>query len=147
MFHRIKSVTALENFILFIRFEDGTVKKYDVKPLFHKFKPFEELKNNIELFNQVKIDVKGYGISWNDDIDLSCNELWENGAQFDPFDGLLSTKQATDIWQLNESSLRKAIEYGKLVVGSDVKKFGKQWIVTYDAMKREYGSPNKKVED
>ncbi len=23
----------------------------------------------------------GYGISWNDEIDLSCDELWENGIE------------------------------------------------------------------
>ena len=27
-----------------------------------------------------KVDVGGYGIRWNDTIDLSCNELYENGA-------------------------------------------------------------------
>lgn len=56
-----------------------------------------------------------------------------------PFDGLLSFKEATDQWKLNESTLRKAISYGKLVDGIDVKKFGKQWIITIEAMEREYG--------
>ena len=56
-----------------------------------------------------------------------------------PFDGLLSFKEATDRWGLNESTLRKAVAYGKLVEGVDCKKFGKQWIVTEQAMIREYG--------
>jgi len=25
------------------------------------------------------VDASGFGIFWNDEIDLSCNELWENG--------------------------------------------------------------------
>ncbi|WP_199647569.1 DUF2442 domain-containing protein [Peptoclostridium sp. AF21-18] len=29
----------------------------------------------------MKIDTGGYGIIWNDDIDLSCNELYENGKE------------------------------------------------------------------
>lgn len=58
-----------------------------------------------------------------------------------PFDGLLSSKQATDAWGLSESALRKSISYGKLIEGVDAKKFGKQWIVTEDAMRREYGNP------
>lgn len=29
--------------------------------------------------NLVKADKGGYGISWNDEIDLSCDELWEIG--------------------------------------------------------------------
>ena len=45
------------------------------------------------------------------------------------------------LWGLNESTLRKAIAYGKLVNGVDVCKFGKQWVVSMDAMKREYGDP------
>ena len=58
-----------------------------------------------------------------------------------PFEGLLSFKEATDLWGLNESTLRKAISYGKLRNGIDVQKFGKQWLITLDAMVREYGEP------
>ena len=58
-----------------------------------------------------------------------------------PFDGLLSFFDATSIWGLNESTLRKAINYGKLKPGIDALKFGKQWVVTRDAMIREYGQP------
>lgn len=46
---------------------------------------------------------------------------------------------ATELWGLNESTLRKAVTYGKLVNGIDVCKFGKQWEVSTEAMKREYG--------
>ncbi|HEX3018533.1 MAG TPA: helix-turn-helix domain-containing protein [Caproicibacter sp.] len=62
-----------------------------------------------------------------------------------PFDGLMSFKDATDKWGLNESTLRKAVSYGKLIEGIDVKKFGKQWIITEEAMTRLYGNP--KAED
>lgn len=55
------------------------------------------------------------------------------------FDGLLSFKEATDLWHLNESTLRKAVSYGKLQENIDVKKFGKQWVITIEAMQREYG--------
>ena len=88
------------------------------------------------------VDVGGYGIVWNDDVDLSCDELWENGKEIKtPFDGLLSMNDATTIWGLNESTLRKAISYGKLRNGVDVCKYGKQWVVSIDAMNREYGNP------
>lgn len=58
-----------------------------------------------------------------------------------PFDGLMSFGDATTLWSLNESTLRKAIAYGKLVNGVDVCKFGKQWVVSMAAMIREYGNP------
>lgn len=62
-------------------------------------------------------------------------------AANNPFDGLLSFADATERWGLNESTLRKAVSYGKLVEGADCKKFGKQWIVAEAAMRREYGEP------
>lgn len=46
------------------------------------------------------------------------------------------------LWSLNESTLRKAISYGKLIEGVDVCKFGKQWVVSAKAMRREYGEPS-----
>ena len=107
---------------------------------------FDELKDNQSEFACVSVDVGGYGIVWNDDLDLSCDELWENGVQVDtPFDGLMAFSDATELWGLNESTLRKAIAYGKLVNGVDVCKFGKQWVVSVDAMKREYGNGHERV--
>ena len=50
-------------------------------------------------------------------------------------------RQETFLWNLNESTLRKAITYGKLVNGVDVFKLGKQWVISVTAMKREYGEP------
>jgi len=39
---------------------------------------------------------------------------------------------------LHESTLRKAVEYGKLVPGIDVCNLGKQWVITKEALEREY---------
>lgn len=73
---------------------------------------------------------------------LSCDELWENRTEITtPFDGLMAFSDATALWGLNESTLRKAVSYGKLRDGVDVCKFGKQWVVSMDAMRREYGNP------
>ena len=141
MFHKVKNVFPLPDFKLSVQFSEGATKIYDVKPLFDKIPAFAELKNNPEEFSCVTVDVGGYGIIWNDDLDLSCDELWENGVKIEtPFDGLIAFSDATELWGLNESTLRKAITYGKLVNGVDVCKFGKQWVVSIDAMQREYGS-------
>ena len=40
-----------------------------------------------------------------------------------------------------KSTLRKAVSYGKIVPGIDARKYGKQWVVTLEAMRREYGDP------
>lgn len=142
MFHKVKCVNVLPEFKLCVQFSEGVTKIYDVSKLFDKHMMFLPLKEKPVLFNDVVVDQGGYGIVWNDDIDISCDELWTNGKTIDtPFDGLMAFSDATLLWDLNESTLRKAITYGKLINGVDVCKFGKQWIVSIDAMKREYGEP------
>ena len=82
MFHKIYGVKSLPDMILLVWFAEGEAKQYDVKPLITKWKPFSALCDE-QLFRLVKIDAGGYGISWNDDIDLACNEIWENGVSVD----------------------------------------------------------------
>ena len=130
---------------LSIQFAEGVTKIYDLKPLFEKWPIFRNLKNDDTLLYSVEVDAGGYGIIWNDDIDLSCDELFENGKTVEtPFDNLMAFTDATELWGLNESTLRKAISYGKLVTGIDACKYGKQWVISTEAMRREYGSPKVK---
>ena len=146
MFHKIKNVFALPEYKLSVQFSEGVTKIYDVKPLFERIPCFLDLRNEPSQFACVSVDVGGYGIVWNDELDLSCDELWDNGVCVEtPFDGLMAFSDATELWGLNESTLRKAISYGKLVNGVDVCKFGKQWVVSVDAMKREYGNGHERV--
>ena len=141
MFHKVKNVIPLDGYKLFVQFCIGVTKIYDVNPLFEWKEAFNSLKQ-FGMFYGVYVDVGGCGIVWNDYADLSCEELWENGKTIKtPFDGLISMNDATTIWGLNESTLRKAISYGKLKNGIDVCKYGKQWVVSVDSMIREYGQP------
>ena len=145
MFHKVKAVNVMPDYRLSVQFAEGITKIYDLKPLFDKWQVFNELKDDQELLYGVEVDAGGYGIVWNDDIDLSCDELYENGETVKtPFDGLMAFTDATELWGLNESTLRKAISYGKLVNGIDACKYGKQWVISTAAMKREYGSPKVK---
>ena len=142
MFHKLKAVNALPDYQLSVQFAEGVTKIYDVKPLFNQWEAFQELKESPELFSSVEVDIGGYGVIWNDNLDLSCDELYANGETIEtPFDGLMAFTDATKLWGLNESTLRKAITYGKLVNGIDVCKYGKQWVICEEAMRREYGKP------
>jgi Protein of unknown function (DUF2442). len=78
MFYKIKSVKPLPKYNVLVTFVNKKIKKYDVKRLFDMdvFKTLEIVKG---LFEQVRVDETGYGIVWNDDIDLACNELYING--------------------------------------------------------------------
>ncbi len=144
MFHKVKSVNALPDYILTVQFSEGVTKTYDVKLLFERLPAFDKLRTDPGYFRKVSVDTGGYGIVWDDYLDLSCDELYENGTTIKtPFDRLMAFSDATELWCLNESTLRKAISYGKLKNGIDVCKFGKQWVISMDAMVREYGEPKK----
>lgn len=78
MFHKIKKVLPKENLIIEVEFENKIKKEYDIQKIINKWKVFKKLEND-NLFKKVKVDIGGYGISWNEDIDLSCEEIWENG--------------------------------------------------------------------
>ena len=74
---RILSVAAITSTQLYVVFHDGSKRVYDCQPLLDRER-FHHLKN-CGFFRTVHVDAGGYGISWNDNIDLSEYELWTNG--------------------------------------------------------------------
>ncbi len=83
MFYKVKEVKALLDYKLKVYFVNDVIKIYDVKPLFDTWPAFQALRDIQGLYKLVKVDPGGYGISWNENIDLSCNELWEAGKLSD----------------------------------------------------------------
>ena len=139
-FHRATSVSTLDNFELSVHFWDGVTKIYDIKPLFEEIPVFKNIKSGKIKFEDVVLSPGGFGLIWNDNIDLSIEEVWANGKTVQTaFDNILSFADASMIWGLSESALRKAVEYGKFTKGIDICKYGKQWLISRDAMEREYG--------
>ena len=88
--HRIKSVEAKENYIIEAIFFDGYLVHYDVKQLFDVFPVFRIFEEDQILFRSVKVDQGGYGVSWNDKLDLDAETIWENGV-------LIETQKEKDI--------------------------------------------------
>jgi hypothetical protein len=80
MFNKVQNVQPLLEYSLLVSFDNGAQKRYNVAPLFEKWEAFRALTVVKGLFEQVKVDIGGYGISWNDEIDLSCDELDNNGV-------------------------------------------------------------------
>jgi hypothetical protein len=74
---KIESVKALSDMKLLVIFENCAQRIYDCRLLTDK-EPFDQLQNE-SLFRMVQVDRGGYGIVWNDDIDLAESELWING--------------------------------------------------------------------
>ena len=74
MYKAVKIVKALDDYRLYLVFENEEEKIFDVKPyLTHK--AFEQL-NDKALFNTVKID--GLSISWLNGADICPDELYNN---------------------------------------------------------------------
>ncbi|MDR1735375.1 MAG: DUF2442 domain-containing protein [Oscillospiraceae bacterium] len=80
VFHRIKRIKPLPDYLLLAHFTTGERKCYDVKPLFAQIEPFKVLLTEKGLFERIHVDTGGYGIVWNADIDLSADEIWERGV-------------------------------------------------------------------
>jgi hypothetical protein len=80
MIPRIKTLTPLSNYRLYIEFDDGKKVIYDVKEdmtLPH----YGELRTVYGLFNNVQIDSSRSGIYWTDYIDLPSDTLYEYGHE------------------------------------------------------------------
>lgn len=76
---RIRNVVTRDDHYLVIEFDNDIKKLYDVAPLFER-EVFSLLRNPV-FFRGVRVDSGGYAVYWNDDIDLSENELWLKGSE------------------------------------------------------------------
>lgn len=88
MFVKITSLATLPDYILLIGFSTGEYKKFDVSPLIEKYPPFKALRTTRGLFEEAKIDIGGYGVVWNDDLDLSADGLYEKGVDCEPINSI-----------------------------------------------------------
>lgn len=78
---KVKSVKALNGKRVLVVFTNDVRKIYDCSPLLA-----EETYSILAfdpIFENVKADQGGCGISWTDEIDLAESELWINGVLTD----------------------------------------------------------------
>lgn len=57
---------------------------------------------------------------------------------------LISLKEAAELFECDESTLRRAISNEILQEGIDCKKFGKQWVILRSSMERIYGDKERR---
>lgn len=81
MTHRIQTVKPLSDLRLSVLFQNGVEKEYDIHNLYSVFPQFKEFEINSDLFEQVQVDCGGYGLSWNDNLDLDAEDIWDNGIE------------------------------------------------------------------
>ncbi|OGO86586.1 MAG: hypothetical protein A2Y22_00890 [Clostridiales bacterium GWD2_32_59] len=83
---KIKKVISMNNLIVLVIFENDVAKEYDMKIMISKHPIFKDLEKE-SLFKLVKVDANGLGIEWNEYLDLSRYEIWENGVSPSKADG------------------------------------------------------------
>ncbi len=75
---RIVSAQAIDARTLMVKFTNNEIRKYEIYKLLDNplFSPLQ----NYGFFRNFRIESGGYGLVWNDDIDISEYELWQNGV-------------------------------------------------------------------
>lgn len=116
MFRKVAAVYPLNALRLLVWFEGGEVKRYDMAPLVDAGGPFAALREP-GLFCRVQVDAGGYGISWNDDLDLAGNELYDHGEAID----VHMTEKARIVREFVEARRRAGLSQGQLEAASGVR--------------------------
>lgn len=78
MLYQITDMEILDGYKLRLNFTDGASKVYDMHILLDD-PVFSPLKDE-ELFRKAYVDVGGFGVVWNDEIDLASEELYAHGV-------------------------------------------------------------------
>lgn len=78
MFHKAIALQFNEGTSLEVTFQNGEVKLYDMSVLFDKYPQLISLKNR-DLFLSGKL-AGAYGITWNDEIDIEVETIYEDGV-------------------------------------------------------------------
>ena len=79
MITRIRSIQPLENYILFVEFDDGKKVEYDVKDDIKSLADFRALESECGLFQNVQLDSSRTCVYWTDRIDIPSDTILEYG--------------------------------------------------------------------
>ena len=74
------NVKFLKDVTVEVTYQDGKVIQYDMSQMFKKYPQLEELRINRKLFESGHLDVGGYGIVWNDELDFDATSIYEDGV-------------------------------------------------------------------
>ena len=80
----IVSAQTIDNLTLIVKFTNNELREYNISKLLDK--PMFSLLKNPAFFRNFIIESGGYGLVWNDEIDISEYELWQNGISIPNYD-------------------------------------------------------------
>ena len=75
---RALSLEFLEKCVIKVTYQNGVIKTLDMETLIPQYPVFAELRNR-ELFLSGHLDPSGWGIIWNDQIDIAIEGVYDLG--------------------------------------------------------------------
>lgn len=103
MFHKAIKIEYKEGTVLELTFRTGEVKQFDMKSMFNVYPPIAAL-NDRKLFTSGKLS-GGYGIIWNDELDLEAETVYQEGI-------LVRTEDVPDNYELADALLAARADAG-----------------------------------
>ncbi len=85
MFKKIAAVQAFTKTELIVWFADGEARMYDAAQLMEEREGFELLRDE-KFFFSATLAAEGYGVSWGNDLDLGCKEIYDDSVHIDVVD-------------------------------------------------------------
>ena len=79
MHYMALKVEFLEDVTLQMTFQDGKVVRYDMSQMFEKYPQLEELRRNRKLFESGHLDLTGFAVIWNDELDFDATSIYDDG--------------------------------------------------------------------
>jgi hypothetical protein len=113
---------------------------------------------NLYDFDYERVYRKDYEVldNWNDAYLFSVShtlcetddeDIWELEVEVTEMvmiNVVMTFAEASEKWELDDSTLRKLVTTNKLAEGTDYRKSGKVWLITKEAMIKVYGYPKVK---
>ena len=120
---RVEDILPLDDFSLLVFFRDGSVKKCDLREHFEETRPFGILLEKPEYFGSVRIQIGGYGVTWDVNMNISDTMLYQMGepipltmADFQNFvaQRVVNATEAAEILDCSRQNVIDLTKRGKL---------------------------------
>lgn len=142
---RIEDIVPLEHFGLLVFFRNGMTRKCDLKEYLEVNKAFRIFRTKPEFFRNVKMQVGGHGIFWDDDRAIPDFELYQMGkvvplstSDFTNFvvQRVINTAEAAELLDCSRQNIDDLAKRGKL---HPIKTSGKQTLfLKSEVLKRNW---------
>ena len=80
MFHLIRAITTYNDCIMDVLFTNGERRRFNMLPLVITSKHFKRFEEDPNLFFKAEVGPGGYGVVWDDTLDLSCDFIYNNST-------------------------------------------------------------------